>query len=416
LASSQLVLLRFNPDGSLDAAFNGGGMLVAPPGASRSDWCAGLAIQPDGKIVIAGSSDIGTMRAFTIFRYNADGTADATFGTNGRASMTIGNLNTVQVTAFVRQPSGRLIVAGFVQNYSSNVATDSSLVLAGFTPDGIPDAGFGMEGIVKIMPGEGTSDAGATVKDAQVQPDGKMLILLGSFSAGYPDRLMLLDIDGAADNTFGVAGLVSSTSRLPKLSAIATQPDGNIVAVGLSSSFNFALERFKSGAVPAMEFYNPSLDHYFLSMNPQEVDDLDLGVHGGWMRTGFSLQTFGNAAAAAGTSAVPVCRFYIPPEHGDSHFLSADPRECGQVLSNIIYVPNFSGYIEETPSAFYVTLPDMLTGACPAMTVPVYRLWNQRFDSNHRYTTSLAIKAQMIAKNYVAEGYGPNVVDMCAPQ
>ena len=356
------------------------------------------------------------MRAFTVFRYNADGTADAMFGTNGRASTTIGILNTVQVSGFVRQPSGRLIVAGFVQNYSNNVATDSSLVLAGFTPDGVPDAGFGTAGIVKIMPGEGTSDTGASVKDVQVQPDGKLFILLGSFSAGYPDRLMRLGVDGSPDVTFGLAGLVSSSSRLPYLSGIATQPDGSIVAAGLSSNFKFALERYNSGAVPAIEFYNPSLDHYFLSMNPQEVDDLDLGVHGGWTRTGLSFQVFGNAAAATGASVSPVCRFYIPPEHGDSHFLSADFRECQQVLTNMIYVPSFSGYIEETPNAFYVTLPDLLTGACPATTVPVYRLWNQRFDSNHRYTTSLAIKAQMIAKGYVAEGYGPNVVDMCAPQ
>ena len=78
--------------------------------------------------------------------------------------------------------------------------------------------------------------------------------------------------------------------------------------------------------------------------------------------------------------------------------------------------PNFSGYIEETPNAFYINLPDKVTGACPANTTPVYRLWNQAPASNHRYTTRVAIRDQMTANGWVAEGYGPDAVDMCAPQ
>jgi hypothetical protein len=70
----------------------------------------------------------------------------------------------------------------------------------------------------------------------------------------------------------------------------------------------------------------------------------------------------------------------------------------------------------ETASAFYVDLPDLDTGACPTGTVPVYRLWDNRVDTNHRYTTSTAIRDQMLAKGYLAEGYGPDSVAMCAPQ
>ena len=61
-----------------------------------------------------------------------------------------------------------------------------------------------------------------------------------------------------------------------------------------------------------------------------------------------------------------------------------------------------------------MALPNTTTGACPAGTVPVYRLWNQRFDSNHRFTTDPVVKAQMVARGYVAEGYGPDAVSMCA--
>jgi hypothetical protein len=109
-----------------------------------------------------------------------------------------------------------------------------------------------------------------------------------------------------------------------------------------------------------------------------------------------------------------VCRFYIPPAHGNSHFFSASPAECNVVVQKTATDPNFSGYVFESPNVFYAGLPDTATGACPAGTAPVFRLWNQRIDSNHRYTSSPAIKAQMIAAGYVAEGYGPNAVIMCA--
>jgi len=70
----------------------------------------------------------------------------------------------------------------------------------------------------------------------------------------------------------------------------------------------------------------------------------------------------------------------------------------------------------ESDNVFQINLPDKATGACPGGTIPVYRLWNERIDSNHRYTTSAAIKAQMLAAGYVAEGYGAEGVAMCALQ
>ena len=62
----------------------------------------------------------------------------------------------------------------------------------------------------------------------------------------------------------------------------------------------------------------------------------------------------------------------------------------------------------------YIALPDLATGECPAGLVQVYRLWNNRADSNHRYTTDPAVKAAMVAQGYVAEGYGPDATIMCA--
>ena len=55
-----------------------------------------------------------------------------------------------------------------------------------------------------------------------------------------------------------------------------------------------------------------------------------------------------------------------------------------------------------------------MTGACPAGTTPVYRVWNNRADSNHRYLTSRDLRDQMVYRGYIAEGYGPDAVIMCA--
>ena len=109
-----------------------------------------------------------------------------------------------------------------------------------------------------------------------------------------------------------------------------------------------------------------------------------------------------------------VCRFYIPAEHGNSHFFSALPAECATVAALATTNPNYSGYVEETAAAFFVATP-FPDGACAYKWTPVYRLWNQRADSNHRYTIDPAIKAQMIARGYVAEGVGADAVAMCAP-
>jgi len=63
-----------------------------------------------------------------------------------------------------------------------------------------------------------------------------------------------------------------------------------------------------------------------------------------------------------------------------------------------------------------MTLPDATNGACPAGTAAVYRQWNQRIDSNHRYVADPTLRAAMIERGYLSEGYGVDGVALCAPQ
>lgn len=86
----------------------------------------------------------------------------------------------------------------------------------------------------------------------------------------------------------------------------------------------------------------------------------------------------------------------------------------GECVRVIVKFP--SEWLLESDNVFQINPPDKPTGACPDGTVPIYRLWNQRGDSNHRYATSVAIKNQILAAGYVSEGYGPDGVVMCAVQ
>jgi hypothetical protein len=167
-------------------------------------------------------------------------------------------------------------------------------------------------------------------------------------------------------------------------------------------------------AVNAIEYYNPDRDHYFYSASAPDIDALDSGQFPGWQRTEMSFAVTAGPSGWYGLNAA-VCRFYIPPAEGDSHFLSASADECAQVRDR------FPEFVLETDAAFYVSLPDPTTGQCPAdptidglnFQLPVFRLWNQRADTNHRYTTNIALRNLMVQRGYVSEGYGPNSVAFC---
>ena len=155
---------------------------------------------------------------------------------------------------------------------------------------------------------------------------------------------------------------------------------------------------------PVIEFYNQALDHYFITWVPDEIAKLDAGTTiKGWTRTGQTFNTY--RTATAGTS--PVCRFYIPPGLGDSHFFGRGTAECNATGTKN---PTF---VLEDPAFMQMFLPT--AGVCPANTVQVYRVFSGRPDANHRYMISKTIRAQMVAKGWIAEGDGVDLVVMCAP-
>ncbi|MEP7329591.1 MAG: S8 family serine peptidase [Betaproteobacteria bacterium] len=162
-----------------------------------------------------------------------------------------------------------------------------------------------------------------------------------------------------------------------------------------------------TGVVPpvsVVEFYNAELDHYFITWVSSEIALLDAGTSiKGWQRTGLAFNAY--PTAAGGTNAV--CRIYIPPGKGDGHYFGRDQVECdGTMAKN----PSF---VLESPTFFY--LYPTSAGTCATGTIPLYRVFSNRADANHRYTTDRTVRDKMVTKGWLAEGDGADTVVMCAP-
>ncbi|WP_329619154.1 calcium-binding protein [Streptomyces sp. NBC_01255] len=162
-------VVRYLPDGSLDPGFSGDGMVSADFGGT--EFGHAVAVQPDGRILAAGSGGAG----FALLRYHADGSPDAGFGTGGRTSVAFpGDGGTAYAMAL--QQNGKIVLAGGADDPNSSEANDFGL--ARFHPNGTVDTGFGGDGFV--VTGFGDFDEARSVL---VQPDGK--IVAAGYGAGF---------------------------------------------------------------------------------------------------------------------------------------------------------------------------------------------------------------------------------------
>ncbi|MER5203525.1 calcium-binding protein [Streptomyces sp. NPDC002825] len=160
---------RYNSNGTLDTTFSGDGMVTADFGGT--EFGNAVAVQPDGKILAAGSGGAG----YALLRYNADGSADSGFGTGGRTSVAFpgdGGL----AYAMALQQNGKIVLAGRADDPNSAEANDFGLVR--FQPNGTVDTGFGGDGFVVT----GFNDWDEA-RGVLVQPDGN--IVAAGVGAGF---------------------------------------------------------------------------------------------------------------------------------------------------------------------------------------------------------------------------------------
>ncbi|MEQ1643055.1 MAG: hypothetical protein ABL959_06390 [Pyrinomonadaceae bacterium] len=165
-------LVRYNPDGSLDSSFGTGGKVLEAVGASSNE-VRSLAIQSDGKIVVAGFNGVGTQRDFSVARFNSNGTLDLNFGNAGKIITPIEASSEDTASGMVLQSDGKIIVVG------TTVRTNNSnLAVVRYLSNGSLDTDFGGSGIV-ITDYSSLGNSGETAVAADIQLGGKLIVVGG---------------------------------------------------------------------------------------------------------------------------------------------------------------------------------------------------------------------------------------------
>jgi uncharacterized delta-60 repeat protein len=273
-STSNIVIERFNNDGTPDETFGTKGLVnldLDTPLSTSSDDAKAVAIQADGKIVVAGNSTpTGGSSNVVLARLDKNGKLDATFGADGNADGTPDGVVQVSfgngddaVDAIAIQQDGKIVVAG---DTTSNTGGSQNMMVARLNIDGTPDKTFGADsgadgtpdGVVSISLGDGNDEA----KAVAIQADGRIVIAGNTVGADNTSNIVVarLNSDGTLDTTnFGVGNAdntpngvvaVSLSNGDDKAKAVALQADGKIlvggVTVAADKSSNVAVARLNS--------------------------------------------------------------------------------------------------------------------------------------------------------------------------
>lgn len=229
----EYVLMRFNADGSVDTSFGTNGATINHFSVGlNANGPRDIAIQEDQKIIVLGSLiTASTGRDFGVIRYNTDGTLDSGFGTNGlkaidfSSNLNAGADNGSQIAI---QPDGKLVVAGFV-----GLVPSYDIGLARLNTNGSLDTSFGTNGKVIY-------DLGGNNREVSLQlaADGKLIVGSNIMDTDVENSQCVVarfNPNGSIDNTFGTDGKTTfalSGDPYEQIWDIALQPDGKIIAAG----------------------------------------------------------------------------------------------------------------------------------------------------------------------------------------
>ena len=222
-------VVRYNANGTLDTSFDTDGIAIAPIGVGN-DVASAIVIQTDGKIVLAGRALIGAVKNFGLARFNANGTLDNTFDTDGVTITAFGTTDS-EIKSIAIQTDGKILAVG---------SGSDGFALARYNTNGSLDNTFDVDGKI-------TSDAGAG-KGVVIQSDGK---ILAATALNKVFGLVRYAADGTLDNTFGIGGkVITQFVGDAESSTLVLQPDGKIIVAGWSylptSLLDFALARYNT--------------------------------------------------------------------------------------------------------------------------------------------------------------------------
>jgi uncharacterized delta-60 repeat protein len=250
--SEEFALARYQTDGELDETFSDDGMVTTgfPDLEFRSrDTGEAVAVQPDGKILVAGGSDVGgggCCANFALTRFDSDGTPDFSFGSGGTAITDFGG--SALATGVAVQADGKIVTVGPGRSVDG-------FAVARYNPDGSPDTSFSGDG---KRVDNFSLDGIAQANDVAIQADGKIVVVGEVVFAGNEGFAVARydPDDGSLDSGFSGDGYTTAPVGGPETDddarAVAIQPDGKIVAAGVAlnpdegGSRGFALARLDS--------------------------------------------------------------------------------------------------------------------------------------------------------------------------
>jgi len=238
-------ILRILPDGTPDSTFGIHGWAVTDLG-TQYEFPNCVALQDDGKIIAAGKK-VGTpLSDMAMVRYHPDGRVDSLFGNDGIVETNIREED--EAFSIAIQPDGQIILAGF-----ASISASGDFAVTRYNPDGTLDKFFGEGGkVITDIDGVNASDF---IKAMVLLPDGKILVV-GNANNSYFDGqadvgMVRYDQNGILDPEFGVGGIkVTSFGAFTNSHGLAVQPDGKILFGGISNVINedkrWLLARFQS--------------------------------------------------------------------------------------------------------------------------------------------------------------------------
>jgi uncharacterized delta-60 repeat protein len=238
----ELTVTVYGAPGSVDTSFQGGKVMVPVGGADA--YAYALAAQPDGKLLVAGTShDHGG--DFALLRLDRDGQLDESFGSAGLVSTEVGAGSDI-ARAVAVDDEGRIVLAG-----SADSGGKPNFGVVRYLPNGKLDDHFGDHGKVVVKVGDDADTAYALV----LQADGKIVVggdsNQGSSKTGVDFALARLLPDGSLDESFGDSGIVTQSvaqfGARDSIYALALQPvDGEQRIVAVGGEGDFSLARFRA--------------------------------------------------------------------------------------------------------------------------------------------------------------------------
>ena len=244
--------------GDLDPTFGGGGIVITRgPNFNTVDTAVGMAIQPDGKIVVVGDGTLGvTTWDFAVVRYNPDGSLDTSFGGTGIVHTPVGNSHD-QATSVAIQADGKIVVAGIICNGVGNCSgLGTSIAVVRYNPNGSLDISFDGTGIVVTSVG-GSRDGAFSLA---IQTDGKIVVAGTSFHNPDSDiAIVRYNPNGSLDSTFGGIGkiIIPNGNNGGHDPSMQIQADGKVVVVGTrynGSEYDSRIFRYQTDGSPDTSF------------------------------------------------------------------------------------------------------------------------------------------------------------------